>query len=77
MRDYSPTEVEKENKFSIRRGWSFYLKSQVLILIVTIIFLSNFRSFKEDGVISLIIFIITSEILVSVLSIIACLKYKD
>lgn len=67
----------KQKKFSIKRGFIFFVKCQIAVLIMTLIIVSNRNSWGYDGLYDLIIFILFSEIVIFYSTIAACLKPRD
>ena len=77
------TDLETNNmpkRFSVKRGFSFFWRSHLVFFVMTLLLLSSLSSWHYDGLSSYIILWFSSELMIILLSMIACLKpkvYKD
>ncbi len=72
--------LDNQKKFSIKRGFFYYLKGNIFLFLVLLIFLINRNSWSYDGKDYYSSLFLLSELMLIILSVIACLKprvYKD
>ena len=74
-------EIDSNSKrFSIKRGISFFWRSNLFLLFISLILLSNWSKWHYDGLDIFEGFLLFSEVIILLFSLIACLKprvYKD
>lgn len=75
-KDLKKEEPEKK-KFSFKRGISFFTKSNILLLIILAVLYINKSSWGWDGGDSVFLLILQSEMMVILLSMVACLKPRE
>lgn len=67
-------------RFSIKRGISFFGIGNLFLIFIVLLILFNWSRWFNEGIIYFVIFILLSEVMILILSFIACLKprvYKD
>ncbi|WP_113928848.1 hypothetical protein [Bacillus sp. P14.5] len=70
-------KIDSEKFFSIKRGFSFFYKSNIAVVIGLLCFFINQSSWVEQGGINLFIVFILTESFLLLLSLIACFKEKE
>jgi len=69
-------KVHNEKFFSLKRGFSFFYKSNIAVMIGLVCFFINQSSWGEEGRVNVLIAFILAELFLTLLSLIACFKEK-
>ena len=68
---------QEEDRFSFKRGFSFFWKSNLALLIVILCFYINSSSWSKEAGNFLLLFVVLWEAFIILLSLIACLKRRE
>ncbi|MGY0694826.1 hypothetical protein ACW2QC_18930 [Virgibacillus sp. FSP13] len=64
----------EQKSFSLRSGFAFFLKANILLILFVLIFMVNKTAWQYDGVTSVKMFAVFAEVFIILLSIVACIK---
>ncbi|MFP7478311.1 hypothetical protein [Terribacillus saccharophilus] len=71
------SKIKKEKFFSIKRGFSFFWKSNLFLLVALLFFFINKSSWVWDGEWAVEVFTILGELFILVCSFIACFRERE
>ncbi len=77
MKKTSSKPKQEGEKFSFKRGFSFFWKSNLVLFITILFFYINKSSWSEEGGPVVLLFALLWEAMIIILSIFACLKERE
>ena len=77
MKKTSSKPKQEGEKFSFKRGFSFFWKSNLVLLITILFFYINKSSWSEEGGPVVLLFALLWEVMIIILSMFACLKERE